>query len=289
MVTLLRRPARPAAGDRWVRIDVPWFADEPSPGTYTWGSTDTAIRDAVADGLTVDAILAYAPSWATSMTGQPSASDYATFATAAVKRYAPLGVHVWELWNEENLGWTWNNEVNVTSYGNVLEAGYRAVHAADGHAVAVLGGLGRGPNVPPLAVDPYTFLSKLYAGGFGRYFDAVALHPYTAPYGPTSTDPNYGLFSQLPQFRSLMVGYGDSAKKIWITEYGFPTANDPDAVTEAEQATWTGQAISMAQGYGWVGPFFVYNWHDDSSQDYGLLRADGSAKPAYAVFQQAPH
>ena len=278
-----------AAGDRWVRIDVPWFAIEASPGTYSWTSTDTAIRDALADGLTVDAILAYAPAWATSATGQPNATDYGTFATAAAKRYGPLGVHVWELWNEENLGWTWNNEVNVSSYGTVMEAGYKAVHAADSHAVALLGGLGRGPNVPPLAVDPYDFLAQLYAGGYGRYFDAVAVHPYTAPYGPTSTDPNYGLFSQLPQFRSLMVSYGDSAKKIWLTEYGFPTANDPDAVTEAEQASWIGQAVSIARGYSWVGPMFVYNWHDDASQDYGLLRLDGSAKPAYSVFQQAPH
>lgn len=277
------------AGDRWVRIDVAWSAVEPAPGTYSWGGTDVAIRDAVADGLHVDAILDYAPAWAIDLGGQPDAADYATFATAAVERYARSGVHVWELWNEENLGWTWNEDVSVGSYGRVLEAGYRAVHAADPYAVALLGGLGRGPDVPPLAIDPYDFLAQLYADGYGRYFDAVALHPYTAPYGPTSTDAAYGLFSRLPAFRALMVAHGDGAKRIWVTEYGFPTAADPDAVTESDQATYLKQAISIARGYGWVGPFFVYNWRDDATQDYGLLHADGSPKPAYRVFVHAPH
>lgn len=278
-----------AAGDKWVRIDVPWVYVEPSPGSYSWSATDTALVDAVNDGLTVDAILDYAPGWATSLSGQPNASDFASFATAAVKRYAPIGVHVWEVWNEENLGWTWNDAVNVTSYGRLLEAGYKAIHSADRQAVVLLGGLGRGPNLGMgLSIDPYDYLAQLYAGGFGRYFDAVALHPYSAPVGPTSTSP-YNVFAQLPQFRSLMVAYGDSAKKIWVTEYGFPTGVDPDAVTEADQATWLAQAITMIEGQSWAGPFFVYNWQDDAVQSYGLLRADGSAKPAFSVFVESPH
>lgn len=280
--------AMAAAGDKWVRIDVDWAAVESSPNQYNWSSSDTAISDAVKNGLTVDAILDYAPSWAV-VNSQPSASAYGTFATAAVKHYSAMGVHVYEVWNEENLGWTWNNAVNVASYGQLLQSGFKAIHAADSHAVVLLGGLGRGPDMTDgEAIDPYDFLSQLYADGFGRYFDAVNVHPYSAPEAPLTDDPYNNPFYDLPSYYSLMQSYGDGAKKIWVTEYGYPTAGT-DSVTEQQQADYLTTAIEAIMGQSWAGPFFIYNWQDDSTQNFGLLRADGSAKPALTVFEESPH
>lgn len=278
-----------ASGDKWIRIDVDWAAVEASPNSYNWSFEDTAIRDAVHAGLTVDAILDYAPSWALT-NGQPNPNAFASFATAAVKRYSAIGVHTYEVWNEENLGWTWNNDVNVASYGRLLESGYKAIHAADPRAEVLLGGLGRSPegwdNI--LAVDPYIFLSELYAGGYGRYFDAVAIHPYSTPDAPLTNDPATNLFPELPAFYSLMQSYGDGAKKIWITEFGYPTSG-ANSVTEAQQADYLATAIEAVMGQPWAGPFFVYNWQDDASQSFGLLHADGAPKPALSVFEEAPH
>ena len=281
--------AMAAAGDKWVRIDVDWAAVEATRGSYNWSFEDTAIRSAVNAGLTVDAILDYAPSWAVSL-GQPSAKAFATFATQAVKRYSALGVHVYEVWNEENLGWSWNDSVSVTSYGQLLQRGYKAIHGADAHSVVLLGGLGMGPAGMDnfLAVDPYTFLSQLYADGYGRYFDAVAIHPYSGQDAPLTNDPSNNLFPELPSFYSLMQSYGDGGKKIWVTEYGYHTSG-LGSVTEQQQADYLTTAIEAIMGEPWAGPFFIYNWQDDSSQSYGLLRADGSAKPALAVFEESPH
>ena len=278
-----------ATGDRWIRIDVDWAAVEANRNSYNWSFEDTAIRDAVHAGLTVDAILDYAPSWALT-NGQPDPTAFASFATRAVERYSAIGVNVYEVWNEENLGWTWNNAVNVTAYGHLLQSGYKAVHGADAHAEVLLGGLGRSPEGMDntLAVDPYTFLSELYAGGYGRYFDAVAIHPYSVPDAPLTYDPADNLFPELPAFYSLMQSYGDGAKKIWITEFGYPTAGT-GSVTETQQADYLATAIEAVMGQPWAGPFFVYNWQDDATQSYGLLHADGTPKPALSVFEEAPH
>lgn len=277
------------SGDRWLRVDVDWAAVQASQNSWNWAAEDTVIRDAVNDGLTVDAILDYAPAWALA-NGQPSPSAFSTFASTAVRRYAPLGVHVFEVWNEENLGWAWNNAVSVTSYGKLLQAGYRAIHGADAHAVVLLGGLGRGPDMDTnLAVDPYDYLAGLYADGYGRYFDAVNVHPYSAPEAPLTSDFYNNPFSALPQYYALMQSYGDAAKKIWVTEYGYPTANSSDAVTEQQQSDYLTSAIESIMGQSWAGPFFVYNWQNDANQSFGLLRADGSAKPAYSVFEESPH
>ena len=277
-----------AAGGRWVRLDVPWSWVEGQPGVFDWSAPDRALGAAHAHGLTVDAILDYAPAWGW-VGGQPDPAAFAEFATQAVQRYAPLGVHTYEIWNEENLGWTWDNNVSPAGYGALLRSSYSAIKTADSGSIVLLGGLGRGPDLTNgQSVAPYTFLSDLYTLGFGPYFDAANLHPYSYPDFPNTAD-SWNPFWQLPQYHSLMTSFGDGAKALWITEYGAPTGSGGNEVTEPQQANMLKQALNAAATEPWLGPFFVYNWQDDASQTFGLLRADGSAKPALAVFSAAPH
>ena len=126
-------------------------------------------------------------------------------------------------------------------------------------------------------------------GTYARYFDAVNVHPYSEPDAPLADGPGTNMFIQLPQFYALMQAYGDGGKKIWVTEYGYPTANDPEAVSEQQQADYLRTAIESIMGQSWAGPFLIYNWQDDSSQSYGLLRSHGSYKPAFAIFEESPH
>lgn len=287
--------AMAAAGNHYMRIDINWGYVEPTPGVFNQANLtqeDNAIETAVGGGMVVDAMMAYAPSWAlTGPNATPNATLFATFAQQMVQRYSPFGVNIYEVWNEPNLGYSWNNQVSPTSYGNFLKTAYNAIHAVSPNAVVLMGGLGRGPDTGTgLAMAPYTFLSQLYAGGFGPYFDAVNLHPYSVPDAPLTYDAaNNPDFPRLPNYYSLMVANGDALKKIWITEYGYPTANDPNAVTESQQYNYLLQAIVAAMGQPYMGPFMLFTWQDDTSQSYGLLRQDGSYKPAFYLFEIAPH
>lgn len=61
------------------------------------------------------------------------------------------------------------------------------------------------------------------------------------------------------------------------------------AVTEGAQAAIIGSSLAKASSLPYVGPVFVHSLRDsgidpaDSEQNYGLLRSDFSAKPAYDV------
>ena len=88
-----------------------------------------------------------------------------------------------------------------------------------------------------------------------------------------------------------MTAYGDGAKKIWGTEIGWATGTGSKAISESQQATMVGAMISAWNQFSFGGNLFWYNWQDLSSDrsnvfdNMGVLRADGSAKPALAVFR----
>ena len=90
-----------------------------------------------------------------------------------------------------------------------------------------------------------------------------------------------------------MVANGDASKKIWITEFGTPT-NGPDPnwyVSEASQTQMMIDAFTLYRTYPWAGPFFWYTFEDGSTSTssnenfFGLVRADGSEKPAYTTLK----
>lgn len=104
-----------------------------------------------------------------------------------------------------------------------------------------------------------------------------------------------------------MIAHNDAASKVWITEYGAPTngpgteatpgnyqiGSSPDHVNELLQAQMATEAVATIRNYSWAGPLFWYGYRDigtDASNTenfYGLLRNDGSHKPAYAALQTA--
>jgi hypothetical protein len=103
-----------------------------------------------------------------------------------------------------------------------------------------------------------------------------------------------------------MIDNGDAAKKIWITEYGAPTGGPGasktlnqwlfiygfDYMSElAQQQMLQNVMTQYVQDKSWMGPFFWYSLKDngtkmdDPENFFGLLRHDGSHKPAYDTFK----
>jgi hypothetical protein len=287
-----------ALGTRWLRLDVTWsYIQMGGPTSYDWSLDDPPITGAIARGINVDGNLAYTPWWAQppgvsdDHYPPPNPADFANFAAAAVRHYAPMGVHTWEIWNEPNNPAFWKPAPNVAQYAAMLVQAYDAIKSVDPGATVLTGGtdLEQTTSTSVSAVD---FLSGLYANGAGGHFDAVAHHPYTWPNTPNNGDLA-SAWSEMadasPSLRSVMNANGDANKQIWATEYGAPT----NEVSEAQQAAEIAQAYVTFESYPWAGPMFVYSYQDlgtDTTNDddfFGLLRFDGSRKPSWSAFQAA--
>lgn len=289
-----------ALGVRWVRFDVDWSnVQAGGPGSYNWSDYDRVVQGAAAHGLKMLAILDYTPGWArrsdcsgSKMCVPADPGAYANFATAAVQHYRALGVHTWEIWNEENTANFFRPAADPGAYAGLLKAAYGAIKAADPGAVVISGGLapagsGGGNLSPP------DYAAGVYNAGARGYFDAFGDHPYTYP--ATAGANPYGAWGQMAAIHQLMAAHGDGGKKIWITEYGAPTGGPDPAhfVSEAGQAQEVTAAVAAAKSYPWVGAFFWYTYLDpgatpDTNENYfGLVRADGARKPAFAAYQQA--
>jgi polysaccharide biosynthesis protein PslG len=287
---------------RWVRVDINWAQIQGGgSSSYNWASVDRVVQGATARGIKVLAGILYTPSWArpsgTSATYGPDPTQYATFAATAVRHYAAMGVHSYEVWNEPNTTAFWTSKPDPAAYTRLLKAAYPAIKGADSTATVLTGGTAPAPS-DGTQISPVDFLKGIYANGGGGSFDAVAHHPYCWPANPGDAQgwsAWYQMYGTSPSLRSVMTDNGDSAKKIWATEFGAPT-NGPAGtyVSEADQASMLTKAYQLYRSYDWAGPLFFYQGRDQSATDtstrenfFGLTHNDFTAKPAYTAYQQA--
>ncbi|HVE68775.1 MAG TPA: cellulase family glycosylhydrolase [Solirubrobacteraceae bacterium] len=302
-VTLARDlDAMRAMGARWLRLDINWAQiQDRGPDVYDWTIIDRVVQGATARGMRVLGTLNYTPTWArppgTAPGHPPPPGPFAQFAATAVRHYAALGVHAYEVWNEPNLAPYWTPRANPAAYAEVLKAAYPAIKAADPSATVVSGGMAPAGTAGN-DLSPVDFLAGLYAAGAGRAFDAVGHHPYTWPAYPGDPElwsPWYQMYGTRPNLRSVMAANGDRAKRIWATEYGAPTNGvDGSRVTEPEQAAMLRKAYRLFARYEWGGPLFWYAHRDlgapgspSRESFFGLLRHDFSPKESYAAFRAA--
>ena len=291
-----------ATGATWVRFDLSWNEVQYNgPQSYNWARYDIATQAARAHGFKVLMIVDFVPPWAreknctySEMCAPASSSAYGTFAGLVAKRYSSYGVQAYEIWNEPNIYNRFLPAANPGQYTDMLKHAYTAIKAADANAVVIAA------SCAPSETDasnrsPSDFVTQIYAAGAKGYFDAISMHPYTYPDTPDKSN-RYDAWGQLSTTHTIMAAHGDGAKQIWITEFGAPT-NGPnragDHVSEDLQATIATQGILDFRKFSWAGPLFWYDYQDSSTDTsssenfYGLVRADGSFKPAYAAFVNA--
>jgi hypothetical protein len=293
-------------GVTWLRVDVTWTWIQPdSSKDYHWTDYDRVIKAARAKHFNVLGVIAYTPAWARvagcggDKCRPASAATYGAFAGAVAAHYAPMGVHAWEIWNEPNQASFFAPAADAAAYVQLLRAAYPAIKAADKNAIVVTGGLAptetAGGNI-----ELQQFAAQIYALGGKGYFDALGIHPYSFPV-PASYSAPWNAWTQMTTtIRSLMVRSGDGSKQIWPTEYGAPTGGPgvgasttnyqfteaPDHVDEALQAFIARDVVTQYRILGWAGPLFWYGYEDlgtslaSAENFYGLVRADGSPKPA---------
>jgi hypothetical protein len=289
-------------GARWTRYDFAWSALEPRKGLFRFGKLERAVLEARTRGLSVVAMLGYAPSWANGGHGDKypprRPSDYGRFAGRAAAHFAPLGVHFYELWNEPNTSTFFKPSPNAGLYAAMVKAAYTRIKRADPNATVLAGSLAprgsyedvncdgaRDTGRDRAGVNPIRFLARLYADGAGNSFDVLSVHPYAAGGLKERCSAWAELEQTKPSLRSVMRANGDSAKKIWATEYG--NALSWVGGNEKAAATRLKQALALWKTYPWAGPLFVFNLWDAHGSGFGLLRADWSRRPMWFAFRRA--
>ena len=300
-------------GVTWIRMDFSWTSLQPDgPSSYSWGPVDRVVKAAHARGLHVLPILTWTPAWARSIgclkfsCPPRRASQFATFAKAAVTRYKGRGVHTWEIWNEPNLAGFWPHP-DPARYATLLTATFRAIRSVDPRATVLHGGLSALERRAP-SIGPRQFLRAVCKAGACRSMSGVSYHPYTYPYLASTygADSAWSKISQTPtSLHSILAGFGFPRKRIWVTEYGAPTKGVGTAannlrtilpttthVTEAWQAVLATDVVGQAVRNPQVRALFWYTNQDLTNtslreSSFGLKRLDGTHKPAWGAYASA--
>ncbi len=166
------------------------------------------------------------------------------------------------------------------------------------NAVHALGdGILIGPNLdyidyPNRSNDYASRFVDAYPSGSARP-DFVSSHPYSDPQTiGVRTDDGAGQqqyrFDRILKLRDTLAAHGWTGMPMLASEWGWSSA----AVGEANQATYARQGFELLKQWGVIGGFYYTgdrantNASDNYSQ-FGILRSDGSDKPAVAAIGQA--
>ncbi len=225
-------PLVKAMGAEWVRVLLPWYKIETSPGVYHWEDFDPVFNQLA--NLDQQAMVALygAPAWAAEQSCGPLSDTVAleSLLDVLIPHYADI-TGVWEFINEpegkEPHGYgpvigCWG--LAPKAYAEQLPVFYWKVRALDPSSRVFFGGL---------AYDGWnhferTFLDQALAHGAGPYFDGLSFHYYPInPEFPT-------MAHKANEIRDIMAAHGINDKLIWASETAMWVNDHPAALGSLE-------------------------------------------------------
>jgi hypothetical protein len=272
-------------------------------------ATDRIVGLAARHHLAVLPVVIDAPSWDAYRTGNHLEplhdAPYATYVKELVERYGSRGtfwaahrsiprepVTSWQIWNEPNLPYFWDNPDWAPSYVKLLKAARHVVKQADPKARVVLASL---------TGDSWRGLALIYhVHGARSLFDVVGENTYAPSAGQVVT--------LLLHVRRTMDRNGDRNKPLIDTEIGWPSALGKSGLTLGVATTRRGQAQKLSRLLPLLAAnrkaldlqsFFYYTWMSTDQVGslspfafaglyrYELANHQIYAKPAATVFKQA--
>lgn len=312
-------------GLKWTRIAIDWpNVQSTQGGAYSWTQYDTLLARLAAKNIRPIILCSGSTPWSRDPATVPPAGweavvpptldmdGFASFCAAVANKYAAQNP-VLEIWNEPNIPSFWRPGPNVADYTTLLKKAYTAIKAVQPSLTVITAGLTLGWDDGTTVVAT-TFLAGIYSNGGKNYFDGVGWHPYqwhnvgSAPYTPggaaDATQPWYQMYGTANSARTQMTAQGDSAKKIWCTEYGAHTSfEDQVSATDAQQASLYTAAVQQWSSYTWSAAFNFYTFKDsaaygasgDNEKYFGLwlvTHTDGvtnsaTEKPSVAAVKSA--
>ena len=218
-------------------------ADDPS---YDWpDEIDTVISEAKSAHLQVALTITGTPRWA------KKASDYATFAGVAAKRYPT--VRLWGVWDGAYKG-------GASKYAQLLDGAYAKLKAANKRN-QVIGG-----NSTNASAASWIGKLKLPNGKRPR------LDLYGQDVSGTKAPTSKSLKTLEGRVKSAF-----GTKKLWLT--ASVTARG------AKQASWITSALKATKRDANVYTFSYRGLTDDADRQ-GLVDADGTKRPAFNAFKR---
>lgn len=311
-------------GFGYVKLYARWADYEPRKGAYTWNgaaaSLQHTIAAAAASGVRIVLRVDTPPSWAAPGSGNRPPTDPADFGDfmGAFAAHMKGQVAAYEIWNEPNLSYEWGNmRPNPERYAELLKAAYPKIKAADPRVVVLTAGLAStGGDGGVTALNDVEFIDRMYRAGAKGYFDALGSHPYGFANPPEIRNPNHVTdFRRAADQHAVMERYGDGAKQIWATEFGWLI--DPSEYGHPEylgDPLWSGrqwqrvgaqtQADYLVRAYQyayanwpWMGVMLLFNydfstagWYPPAEpmRWYSILNPDFSPRPAYNALKAMP-
>jgi uncharacterized membrane protein YgcG len=298
-----------AGGVTWVREDFTWAQLEPRQGEMDWNYSDKVMSAAAIEGIDVLALVTASPPWASS---DPSGAGdklypprdpalFADFVRRLVARYGSTGefwalrpdlprrpLRAVEIWNEPWCRCAWKPDPDPPAYANLARQTLVAARSADPEVKLLISGDYWMSRIDP---KPLRWLEALLDADptLPALADGWNVHPYPGPRNLGPYDELHPLFAygRVEAVHDLLVKR-KAELPIWITEMGWSTGpDDPERVSEATQAIYTGGAIQRAlKDWGaWVPRIFIYSWgrtgQSSGVRDFALRRADNTPRPAW--------
>lgn len=271
------------AGLSRVRIRPDWRRLQPTSGAPDWSWSDTLVRSARAQGLGVLFTLGYTPRWASKYADSaeedvwarnpPKAMAlYEDFVRKASARYSGDVVE-WQVWEQTSLH---HFRGSWKDLRDLSQATMRATRGTPRRVVLPESG-----NLNLSALD------QCYRWGTDVYFDVLGLYP--------NFERPEAMLRPLAVLQTEIVGRKGPLKDLWISGIGWPVAQIPGplrvaAVSEEDQARFLVRGMALALAHG-VRRIYWDSWQDVTAGPYqeqsrsGLLRADGSPRPALGAYQ----
>ncbi|MBV9578034.1 MAG: hypothetical protein JO057_05530 [Chloroflexi bacterium] len=311
-VQAMYNPDRAAqAGVQWERIIFPWsLIQKQGPNVWNDGYfSDAQISQELSRGRQIVGLATYTPQWATSTPAHPQPTNvpaglylpyddpknyWGQFMYKLASRYSGQ-INTWVIWNEPDL---YNNQILYTWDGTIsdmyqlVKVGYQAIKKANPNAKVVLPGLTYWldkENQRPLYLARFMEAASHdpTAAANGDYFDIVDVHQYTNP---------LNIYNAIRLYQRAMDQY-DVSKPIWVGESNVVPYDDPMNplppafhATMDQQASYIIQAFALARAAG-AARMSIYKFVDEAREGanelYGLVRNDGSVRPAFTAYQTA--
>ena len=293
----------------WERILFYWSELQRNGPDDAWNIyhvPDGWLDNARKAGRQVVGVIENTPAWATDGSpniGVPRGLDlpiddpqnlWAGFVRQLVRRYAGIVDH-WVIWNEPDIQAPADGvqfEGSVADYYRLVKVAYLVAKQENPNAVIHLAGLTYHHDVVYKRV-PYLqrFIDVARRDATARanhfYFDVATLHLYF------NADSIY----DITQIETQILRRSGLRQPIWINEFNAPPSNDPLNpwtaplfITELDQqANFIVQAsaLGLAAGAERLGvyKFVDFPAYPEGFPAYGLIRADGTHRPAYAALK----
>lgn len=296
-------------GVGWSRAKFHWGVIQPtSAGDWEEPDlSDAELAAEIAAGREVVGLIVGLPVWASNETGLPSglhldyddpANAWGVFIRALMTRYQGRITH-WIIWNEPDI-WDTSHPASTwrgTEFDFValLRTAYLVADEVDPAIQVHLPAMTHWWDV---TYGRELYFSRLLdalvadpeAAAHGYYYDIATMHVY---FNSAST------YELLTQYREIQQAHGID-KPFWLVETNAAPADDPlRPVTDitfslslTEQAAFIPQALSgaLAAGAERVAIYKAIDTPGDwvaNPEPFGLLREDGSRRPAYLTARQA--